>query len=271
MFTSTRKFLTLLILCTAAFTIANTDSLRATKKIREGDRSLEGPELELEEVRDPEDRGSLGEDLGPVPEGELQEVHDPDDQGLLEDESEPDVEDDLEEVRDPEDRGALGEDREDHGPLNVFGEPLKKCSEAGMALTGYDKTGYCSDNGDGEDYESVCIDISRTTKEGMVYGVYDFCEVIGETDPNWCDQEHRCHDVDYLRCPIVHWCVGVESLAKFIQLSGGCSKMGYIDCSATNAMTAAHYVAKRMDGEDPDRKFDIALNCIMHRCMNKID
>ncbi len=47
--------------------------------------------------------------------------------------------------------------------LNVHGSALQKCSQHGMALTGFSRTGECYAHDDDQGSHHVCIDLSSTT------------------------------------------------------------------------------------------------------------
>ena len=170
----------------------------------------------------------------------------------------------LEDVRDPE-AGPIGTDRHNDA-MNIWAEPMERCSGDGMAMTGSKKTGYCTNDGDEEDFEVVCINIEKAKQPGLFYGGYDFCTVIGDTDPNWCDEYHPCHHDPHQECSVQNWCVDAESLAEFIHKAGGCDKIGELNCEATNEKVLAHYEEEVLNGEDSDRKLEIALDCIKQRC-----
>jgi uncharacterized protein (DUF2237 family) len=47
--------------------------------------------------------------------------------------------------------------------LNVHGGALQKCSQHGMALTGFSRTGECYAHDDDQGSHHVCIDLSSAT------------------------------------------------------------------------------------------------------------
>lgn len=171
----------------------------------------------------------------------------------------------LDDIRDADTEG-LGAPRHDEEPKNVWGEPMEKCSGKGMAMTGAVDTGYCVHDAASDNFDVVCIDIAKAKKPGLLYGGYDFCEVIGETDPNWCDEYLPCQHDPHMECEVEHWCVDSESLADFIHIAGGCDKIGELICDATNELVLARYVFDVATGDDTDRRAEIALACIKQRC-----
>ena len=171
----------------------------------------------------------------------------------------------VQDLRDA-DTDGIGEQR--HGEsMNVWGEPMERCSGEQTAMTGID--GYCDDV---HYAELVCINIAQAEKPGTfggLFGAYDFCETIGETDPNWCDAMHPCHRNEHVECSVQNWCVGVTSFADFIHEAGGCDKVGEISCEATNEAGVEAYHAHMKEG-DPDKRFEAALACIQQRCGNSV-
>ena len=174
--------------------------------------------------------------------------------------------DTLEDLRDAE-SGPIGTER--HGEsMNVWGEPMERCSGESMAMTGID--GYCDDV---HYADLVCVNLETTTKPGAfggLFGAYDFCETIGETDPNWCDMMHPCHRNPHVECSVANWCVGITDFADFIHEAGGCDKVGQLSCEATNEQVVIAYKDHMREEGDPDQRFKAALACIQQRCGNSV-
>lgn len=87
-----------------------------------------------------------------------------------------------------------------HAYQNVYRDTLQPCSQDGMALTGYTRTGYCVDQNDDSGSHHICIDVSSTNGG-------NFCTVTGQSD--WCSsQEMTCNNSDddeAQYCPIQNW------------------------------------------------------------------
>jgi uncharacterized protein (DUF2237 family) len=81
---------------------------------------------------------------------------------------------------------------------NVYGEALKDCSSAGMALTGFTREGRCVDNYHDSGSHHVCIDLSSTTGG-------NFCAVTNQDD--WCSSFMFCHEDKSKVCQVKNWCV----------------------------------------------------------------
>ncbi|KAL1519042.1 hypothetical protein AB1Y20_003310 [Prymnesium parvum] len=107
---------------------------------------------------------------------------------------------------------------------NVHGGELERCSGAGMALTGFTRSGHCVDRYDDQGSHHICIDM-KSSSGG------NFCSVTGQ--PDWCSSSMPC-DGGSGSCPVEHWCVCEWAFARYISLAGGCDKIQKIMCEATN-------------------------------------
>ena len=135
---------------------------------------------------------------------------------------------------------------------------LADCSGPGMALTGFTRNGKCVDKDDDAGSHHVCIEMDSV--DGG-----NFCEVTGQTEPNWCESQMPCADSPggaseaILECPVKNWCVCEWAFSDYIGLAGGCDAIKAINCNATNALAVAHYAAKGSEYAD-------ALACLESRC-----
>merc|ERR1711871_92751 len=139
----------------------------------------------------------------------------------------------------------------EYGHLNVFGEPLQRCSHTGMALTGFTRSGSCEDVEDDVGTHHICIDLSSTTTE------QNFCEVTNQWD--WCSSEMECDGMAG-ECPVEHWCVCQWAFSSYLANAGGCDYVQDVVCDAINLEAVLAYEAS----SDPDHA--VALACIQERC-----
>lgn len=122
-------------------------------------------------------------------------------------------------------------------PQNVYGEPLRPCTTQGMAPTGFDRGGFCTEHADDKGSHHVCItDVAKKVKGS------NFCEATGQ--PDWCDQENR-----------ERWCVCEWAFETYASRQG-CEAIE-IDCEATNQIALTHY-QERGAGE--------MIECIRTQC-----
>jgi len=137
---------------------------------------------------------------------------------------------------------------------NVYGEDLRACSQEGMALTGYTRTGYCVDQQDDSGSHHICIDLNSTSGG-------NFCSVTGQSD--WCSGDSACDggDDDDASCPIQNWCVCQWAFANYLESAGGCDMVQEIVCEAINMEAAAAYRTKA-----GTQKYRVALRCLEERC-----
>lgn len=131
--------------------------------------------------------------------------------------------------------------------INLHGAPLKACSSAGMAATGYGRDGFCKDDASDSGSHRVCIDIG--------VGDANFCASTGQ--PNWCDGKDTCHDDENAKCPKRKWCVCQWAFDKLLQ-GTPCSELK-IDCGATNMKALETF------RRDP-HKYSNALQCFREQC-----
>jgi uncharacterized protein (DUF2237 family) len=117
--------------------------------------------------------------------------------------------------------------------LNVHGGALQKCSQHGMALTGFSRTGECYAHDDDQVSHHVCIDLSSTTGG-------NFCAVTVrpahpasrpkllvltvrlQGQPNWCSSRMQCDGSPSQLCPVKQWCVCQWAFASYVDRAGGC-------------------------------------------------
>jgi uncharacterized protein (DUF2237 family) len=138
---------------------------------------------------------------------------------------------------------------------NVYGEALQKCSQSGMALTGFTRTGHCQDYPGDHGSHHVCVDIAGTTGG-------NFCTVTGQ--PNWCSSSNMpCTEDASKQCPIQNWCVCEWAFSSYIQKAGGCDKISHVQCNAINKKTIDAYEQASLRGDEKARQ---ALECLKNRC-----
>ena len=133
------------------------------------------------------------------------------------------------------------------GDRNVHGAPLKVCSEAGMAATGYVRDGFCRREVADSGSHHVCFDIGA--------GEANFCESTGQ--PNWCDEKDACQGDEMARCPKRKWCVCQWAFDRALERTP-CSEVK-VDCDATNIKAFEAYK------KDPE-KYSRALECLREKC-----
>ena len=136
--------------------------------------------------------------------------------------------------------------------MNVYGNELQACSQEGMALSGYTRTGYCVDEDDDQGSHHICIDVSTNTGG-------DFCSVTGQSD--WCSSEMPCHDNKEEYCQVQNWCVCQWAFASYIQSAGGCDQIQEIVCESINLEAVKAYKKKQSY-----EKYADALSCLVDRC-----
>ena len=165
------------------------------------------------------------------------------------------------------------------GHKNVNGGALGLCSENGMAMTGFTRSGKCEElqDDDGElitesltqdthlqriqvflsGSHHICIDLS-TTSGG------NFCEVTGQVQggDNWCNDEGECFDNKDKKCPRKHWCVCQWAFAGYLKKAGGCDKIQDVVCTATNMAAMKAYESKK----DSDDSIKAAHDCLKSKC-----
>lgn len=143
------------------------------------------------------------------------------------------------------------------GHKNVNGGALGLCSENGMAMTGFTRSGKCEELQDDDGSHHICIDLS-TTSGG------NFCEVTGQVQggDNWCNDEGECFDNKDKKCPRQHWCVCQWAFAGYLEKAGGCDKIQDVVCTATNMAAMKAYEAKK----DSDHSIKAAHDCLKSKC-----
>lgn len=155
---------------------------------------------------------------------------------------------------------------------NVHGRPLQPCSQAGMAKTGYTRSGQCIDQEGDTGSHHICINIQSTSSSGQ-----DFCQVTKQGD--WCSDDMPCQDDDggdnnsssqqldnfnkedddNDNCPVENWCVCQWAFAGYIKDAGGCDAIQEIICEAVNIKALEAYQAD-------EEKYGEALDCLKERC-----
>jgi len=136
---------------------------------------------------------------------------------------------------------------------NVLGTPLKKCSGAGMALTGFTRQGQCVDMNDDAGSHHICIDMASNTGG-------NFCSVTGQ--PDWCSSKMACDGDPSNECQVKHWCVCQWAFAAYIERAGGCDKIQRIDCEATNMVALTAYRSEAAKSSE----IAGALECLEKKC-----
>lgn len=144
---------------------------------------------------------------------------------------------------------VLGSGSSNYKYKNVYGNTLQSCSQEGMALTGWTRSGQCVDFNDDTGSHHICIDMSSTTGG-------NFCAVTGQSD--WCSSEMPCHQDKNSDCAVQQWCVCQWAFASYIKNAGGCDQIQDIVCEATNieALQAYRYTSG----------YEEALECLEERC-----
>eukprot|EP00751_Fragilariopsis_kerguelensis_P046720 CAMPEP_0170984818 /NCGR_PEP_ID=MMETSP0736-20130129/5099_1 /TAXON_ID=186038 /ORGANISM="Fragilariopsis kerguelensis, Strain L26-C5" /LENGTH=281 /DNA_ID=CAMNT_0011408607 /DNA_START=117 /DNA_END=962 /DNA_ORIENTATION=+ len=154
---------------------------------------------------------------------------------------------------------------------NVYGKPLESCSEEGMALTGFTRSGSCVELDEDVGSHHICIDMSSL--DGMNPAQtdpsqsQDFCQVTGQ--PDWCaSQDMACHeDSNKSDCPVVDWCVCQWAFSEYVNAAGGCDKIQQLKCESTNIEAVLAY--NKVHSTRPD--IQTALECLVAKCDLDID
>eukprot|EP00537_Pseudo-nitzschia_pungens_P010583 CAMPEP_0172389392 /NCGR_PEP_ID=MMETSP1061-20121228/6285_1 /TAXON_ID=37318 /ORGANISM="Pseudo-nitzschia pungens, Strain cf. pungens" /LENGTH=309 /DNA_ID=CAMNT_0013119531 /DNA_START=288 /DNA_END=1217 /DNA_ORIENTATION=+ len=172
--------------------------------------------------------------------------------------------------------------------LNVYGEPLQPCSQDGMALTGYTRSGYCVDRWNDQGSHHVCIDLSSLGNQNQnqddnnnnnnnynIYGNDDassssssastnFCTVTGQSD--WCSkQDMPCHsDPSDYSCPVQDWCVCQWAFSSYVKASG-CENIQTVVCESVNLQAVLAYQNEAAKW-GADQKYQTALDCLVEKC-----
>merc|ERR1719148_202056 len=154
---------------------------------------------------------------------------------------------------------------------NVYGKPLESCSEDGMALTGFTRSGSCVELDEDVGSHHICIDMSSL--DGMnpdktdPSKSQDFCQVTGQ--PDWCaSQDMACNeDSNKSDCPVVDWCVCQWAFSEYVNAAGGCDKIQQLKCESTNLEAVLAY--NKVHLTKPD--IQTALECLVAKCDLDID
>merc|ERR1711971_1322981 len=130
--------------------------------------------------------------------------------------------------------------------FNVYGEELKSCSTAGMAMTGFTGTGTCIETDDDFGSHHICIDLSSLGGNDPD-NYQNFCEVTEQSD--WCSEEN-----------IQNWCVCQWAFSAYVA-KAGCDNIQEVKCDSTNKEALLAY---EKDLADPEIKG--ALDCLKDKC-----
>lgn len=149
--------------------------------------------------------------------------------------------------------------------VNLYGRPLEECSEQGMAITGYTRTGYCNLHQGDSGSHNVCIDISD------VANGENFCSITGQSD--WCSTPDQCDSIPGRSdCPRENWCICQWAFASLIS-ARGCDAVSResINCEATSGQTIMAYrdqiaMGNLNGGRITDNSAATALACIKSLC-----
>merc|ERR1712232_13517 len=146
--------------------------------------------------------------------------------------------------------------------LNVYGQPLQSCSENGMALTGFTRSGYCVERTDDKGSHHICIDLSSTSD---AENGYNFCQVTGQD--NWCAyKDMPCHeDSSQSGCPVTNWCVCQWAFSSYV-VASGCDQIQTIVCDSINLEALLAYQKMAAQPSSGETKYQLALECIVNRC-----
>ena len=131
---------------------------------------------------------------------------------------------------------------------NVYGNQLESCSSPGMAITGYTRSGSCTDNAGDTGSHHICVKNIDGGDSGE-----NFCQITNQKD--WCSEKGTCHGNPSNKCDRKKWCVCEWAFDSFVN-EKGCDAFD-IDCDATNELVLKHY-------EEHDKKD--ALKCIQQKC-----
>lgn len=159
-----------------------------------------------------------------------------------------------------------GDETELSEHINIYGEALEPCSQDGMALTGYARTGYCVDLLNDEGSHHVCIDLSSLGGgNGNEASSQDFCTVTGQS--LWCSATNmpcQADPSDY-SCPVENWCVCQWAFSSYVELAG-CESIQTVVCKSVNrqALLAYQFEASKSGAET--KKYQNALDCLVEKC-----
>merc|ERR1719181_2151565 len=130
--------------------------------------------------------------------------------------------------------------------VNLYGRPLKECSEKGMAITGYTRTGYCNLHQGDSGSHNVCIDISN------VANGENFCSITGQ--PDWCSETDRCDSIPgSFDCPRENWCICQWAFASLIS-ARGCEAVSKESINSVDSSGEA-YIPPNIQTQESDQFF----------------
>lgn len=131
---------------------------------------------------------------------------------------------------------------------NVYGKKLKTCSSNGMAVTGWQRDGFCSHHRQDKGSHHVCVKNIDKNKDAKT-----FCDITGQED--WCSEKDICHGDSNKQCDRKKWCTCEWAFDRYVG-NNGCDSFD-IDCNATNKLVIEHY---KKSGKKE------ALKCIKDKC-----
>ena len=146
----------------------------------------------------------------------------------------------------------LHKDRMMSRHTNVYGRPLQPCSTAGMATTGYMRSGMCKRHHGDRGNHHICLDIARVDDNGK-----NFCQLTGQA--NWCAAPSRdCVDASG-PCTRQNWCVCQWAFADVLD-KVDCADL-HVKCDATSS--------KALEAYRKSPKYEKALACLQKHCPSK--
>ena len=143
-------------------------------------------------------------------------------------------------------KNVLSQNDEEEGETNVYGDPLKPCSDSSMATTGYTRDGKCSLHLKDRGSHHICVKDIAGRKSGQ-----NFCTITGQ--PDWCSETQDGK-------PRKNWCVCEWAYERFLQADEKNCDLLEIDCDATNHLAIDHYVKT---GKTE------ALKCLEKKCFGR--
>lgn len=130
---------------------------------------------------------------------------------------------------------------------NVYMTDLQKCSRQGESITGFERTGFCTNHGGDRGSHHVCMDLNL--RDGS-----NFCRRTGQ--PNWCDDHDRCDGQPTKKCPRKHWCVCQWAFSRALEQIP-CEQI-HVDCNATAIEALRAY--------DRNPRYAHAARCLRSKC-----
>jgi len=154
--------------------------------------------------------------------------------------------------------------------MNVYEEPLRKCSRHGEATTGYKRTGSCDDVKGDIGTHHICVDLHTEP---------NFCHTTNQGD--WCDELQATRNEETGEVEMLerkHWCICQWAFEGFLKRlvedhetteAEACARF-QVDCGATNDKAREAYKNVLEHTADPATRADAhrALNCLKSKCNN---